>query len=213
MKITPHPLVASFSGSSGEATAANWLGRNYLRKRVIPRNPQSAAQTLVRDSMTRIVELWQSLATVEPVVPFKAAYNYAALAQALKGYNLFTKTNRALEQAASLLQLMVDPNWTAAYGGVVGPVVTFAAAAGGAGIITTTWVTTYGAGHHVHHYVRKADTNLLVTPAGFSVDETAQAASLTGLTAGATYQVYAMVIRTEGARYGPSVAASQAAGA
>lgn len=213
MIIKPSPLVASFHGSAGEATAATWLGRNYLRKRVIPRNPQSAAQTLVRNSMTRMVELWQSIGDCPDSARLKAAWNYLALRAALKGYNSFVKTNRALEQAASLLTLLSDPAWSSAYGGAVGPIDTFAAAAGGAGIITTSWVTTLGAGHTVHHFVRLAGTNLLIQPAGYYEEEVAQAASLSGLTGGGTYQVYAVNMRADGFRFGISSSQSQAAGA
>ncbi len=213
MRIIPNPLVASFKGSAGEATAASWLGRNYIRKKVIPRNPQTPAQTAVRDSMARMNQLWQSIIATYWHVYWKSAWDFVALRSLLKGWNHFTHVNRALEQAGSLLVLMPDTLWTTPYGGPVIQIYNFAAVAGASGVITSTWTTVAGAGFTVHHYVRKAGTNLIVLPTGASAAETAETASLSGLTPAATYQVYAMIYRDADGRYGQADAKSSAAGA
>jgi hypothetical protein len=49
-KVTGPLLSIDASGSVAETmTFSKWVGRNYVRQRVIPANPQSAAQMLVRN--------------------------------------------------------------------------------------------------------------------------------------------------------------------
>lgn len=213
MKIKPSPLVASFTGSAGEATAALWHGTNYLRKKVVPRNPQTAAQTAVRLALKRTVELWQSLKDHTNYVPYRAALTYAALTYDLPAYNLFTKLNRALEQAASELILLPDIKWAPAYGGPVGKVTSFAAAAGASGEIDLTWTKLHAAGYVIRFFARKAATNLLVSTNPGQVAESAEAASITGLTPGTSYQVYACLARAVDDRMGQSVVDTEPAGA
>lgn len=213
MIIKPSPLVASFHGSAGEATASTWLGRNYLRKRVTPRNPQSDAQTAVRTSMTRLVQLWQSFTGLNAEVPWKAAWNYIALREALKGYNSFVKQNRILEQAASELILLAEPKWTAAYGGTIPTITDFAAVAGASGEIDFTWTSLSGAGYSYHIYARKAETNILTNPTGYAGEEAAESGAITGLTPDTEYQLYMLIMRNADAKYSASAADTESSGA
>lgn len=206
MIVKPSPLVASFHGSAGEATASTWLGRNYLRKRVTPRNPQSAGQTAVRESMARIVALWQSFTELADNARIKEAWNYAALKDALKGYNLFGKRNRALEQAGALLVGIADPAWSQAYGGPIPIWTDLAGAPGIPGAIDVTWtpLTAYPA--FALFFVREAATNVFTYPAIYSAAEGAGALTITGMTAATSHQVYGTIYRIGDNRFGGTAA-------
>ena len=45
---------------AGTATFSKWKGRNYVRQKVTPANPRSAAQTGVRANFAGIVALWKA---------------------------------------------------------------------------------------------------------------------------------------------------------
>lgn len=213
MKIIPNPLVASFKGSAGEATAAIWHGTNYLRKKVVPRNPQTTAQTAVRLSMARLVALWKSWQAAPYFTDCRAALTFAALRFNLPAYNTFVKRNRVLEQAASELLLVPPIAWTAPYGGPVGMVTAFTAATGATGEIDLTWTKAHASGFYLLPYVRKAGTNILINPAPGLIIESAEAGSLTGLTAATVYQVYGCLRRSADDRIGESVVDTATTGA
>jgi len=61
VKLTPSVLVGTLSGSSGGTVASNWKGRPYVRTRVIPHNPKSAAQVTQRGYMARMSTWFRSL--------------------------------------------------------------------------------------------------------------------------------------------------------
>jgi len=61
MKITPSVLVGAMSGSSGGTTASNWKGRQFVRRRVTPHNPKTAAQVTQRGYMARMSPWFRSL--------------------------------------------------------------------------------------------------------------------------------------------------------
>lgn len=119
-RITFSPLIAGISGKMADAVGANWKGRAYVRKRVIPHNPKTPAQTAVRESMARCVQLFRSLEA-----EVKDWLNTYAVPLRYSGYNQFTKLNRALEQADSILQPVppnpyqpAPTNWAPVTGGV-----------------------------------------------------------------------------------------------
>ncbi len=103
MKITPTVAVARLSGSSGGITAASTKGVNYFRERVTPKNPNTAAQILVRTSMGSMNTLWRSMSAT-----IKAYLNVLGSPQSLSGFNVFTKDNRAAEQAGTPLKPTSD---------------------------------------------------------------------------------------------------------
>ena len=96
MKLTPSAIVARLSGTSGDVVAASWKGRQYVRTRVVPFNPQTDLQIAVRNSMTETVALWQRLSAV-----LKLAYGIGAKPMQYSGCNDFVKLNRAPLQAAT----------------------------------------------------------------------------------------------------------------
>jgi hypothetical protein len=106
MLVKPSPLVAELNGSTAELTAASWKGRNYVRRKVVPANPNTAAQQAVRNSLTACVTLWRSL-----LASVKSWLDVYGGAYAMSGFNIFTSRNRALEQADSpLLPVPDNPN-------------------------------------------------------------------------------------------------------
>lgn len=98
------PLITEASGSVKDTVFSRWKGRAYIRARVTPSNPQTAAQTLVRESLARTVELWQSTEA-----QIKAVWDTYASPYSLSGYNSFVSANRAKEQAGTELDL-TPPN-------------------------------------------------------------------------------------------------------
>lgn len=129
MRIRFSPLIAGMSGKAADAVASSWKGRAYIRKLVIPHNPKSAAQTLVRDSLTRCVTLWRSLSS-----DIKKWLDTYATAYRMSGYNTFMSKNRAIEQAeTALVPVPANPH-------VVAPTdAAFVTGIGVSGDIDLTW--------------------------------------------------------------------------
>ena len=127
MKIGFSPLIARASGRAADLVMAAWKGRAYCRKHVIPHNPQSAAQVLVRNSMGSCVTLWRSLGP-----ELKAWLDKYATAYRMSGYNIFCSKNRAAEQATTALSpVPANPH--------VAAVADFAGDVGVADTVTVTW--------------------------------------------------------------------------
>ena len=91
-RLTMSPIVSGISGKAADGVYASWKGRQYVRKMVVPHNPQSDAQTAVREAMARMGPLWRSL----PAVLQDRCNQYAAGIQ-MSGWNWFVMHNRKLE--------------------------------------------------------------------------------------------------------------------
>ena len=64
-KLTGPLFSLTASGTIGEAlTYATWKGVQYVRTRVIPSNPQSAAQVAVRDAFESLSNLWNTMSAL-----------------------------------------------------------------------------------------------------------------------------------------------------
>lgn len=85
------PLMSmSASGTVGNIiTFATWKGRPYVRTRVIPSNPKSAAQLGVRAMMTFLSQQWAGLSTAN-----KATWDVAADARKVSPFNAFVAANQ-----------------------------------------------------------------------------------------------------------------------
>lgn len=179
-RITFSPLVTAASGKVKDTVFSRWKGRAYIRARVTPANPQSAAQTLVRNSLSRCVDMWQS-----NVSKIKTAWNLYASPYSMSGYNKFMSANRADEQAANELQ-------TTPVNTDVLPVDTYTAVSGGAsGEIDLAWDNgTVGATYKVFVMVRKAGDDFFTVESDGAVLTSVKSLTLTGLAAGISYQVY-----------------------
>ncbi|MBA7537073.1 hypothetical protein ES705_29339 [subsurface metagenome] len=127
MRIKFSPLVASASSKAADMVASSWKGRAYIRKHVIPHNPKTPAQTLVRDSLARCVPLWRSLSST-----IKTWLDTYGTGYRMSGYNTFMSKNRAAEQASTALApVPPEPR--------VLPVVDLAGDVTISSIITVTW--------------------------------------------------------------------------
>jgi hypothetical protein len=69
-------------------TAAKWKGRNYMRQRVIPTNPKSAAQSGVRAMLKYLSKHWTTLAAGT-----KDDYDAGAEAKAISAFNEYCSQN------------------------------------------------------------------------------------------------------------------------
>jgi len=179
VKVKPSALVAELNGSTAELTAASWKGINYVRRKVTPANPNSAAQQAVRNSLTRCVALWRSLSTTVKTWLDTYGNNYA-----MSGFNVFTSKNRALEQVPSALYpVPANPNYPVPS--------TFAAVtgAGDAGDIDVTWVDDAPTGVTLTVIIARDDSGSVFETEVTSSKATA-AKTLTGLDDAKTYDVY-----------------------
>jgi hypothetical protein len=72
------------------ATFSKWKGRNYVRQRVIPSNPQSGPQTGIRAMMKFLSQIWAGLTTGN-----KATWDTRAALTNISAFNAFTSYNQA----------------------------------------------------------------------------------------------------------------------
>ena len=193
MKIKMSPLVAGLNGRAADAVAATWKGRAYVRKHIIPHNPKSAAQTLVRQSLLRCVALSRSLSA-----NIHTWLNTYGVEYRMSGYNVFMKKNRALEQATSILKPVPENPLVQALNGFAydsEPV---------AGSLKIKWTSTVVTGYTlVAVAIRDTLLNVFVQQSEATL-QTALSYTFTGLTIGKTYQCYAFLKHTTLAKYGTS---------
>ncbi len=90
MALVTGPLMSiDASGTLAKTlTFAKWKGRNYVRQRIIPMNPQSALQTGVRSMMSWISQRWNGLST-----PNKATWDDMAATKEISSFNAFVGEN------------------------------------------------------------------------------------------------------------------------
>lgn len=89
-KVTGPLMSLDASGTvAGTATFSKWKGRNYVRQRVIPSNPQTAAQTAVRAMFAGLVALWK--ANTEALT---AAFDTRAKQLNISAFNAFVGYNQ-----------------------------------------------------------------------------------------------------------------------
>lgn len=180
MKVKFSPLVASMSGTAADAVMASWKGIQYVRKHVIPHNPKTAAQMLVRDSLAACVTLWRSLNAVSKTWLDTYAVDYR-----LSGFNVFIQKCRALEQAGELLTPMpANPH-------VPAPAdLAFVEGVGASGDIDISWTDNAPLAHtRIYFLYRLASAN--VFDKTDYQDSDAEAHTSKDLTPGASYDCYA----------------------
>lgn len=86
--VTFSPLISSMSGATAGAVFSRWKGRNYVRERVIPANPQSVDQTTQRNYMSSCVGWWHDLKTT-----LKASCDELGATWSVSGFNAFVARN------------------------------------------------------------------------------------------------------------------------
>lgn len=121
-KVTGPLLSMDASGTvAGTAVFSKWKGRNYVRTRVIPHNPKSAAQTGVRTTHAGLVATFQAnVATINTnfatrakqrsISPFNAfvGFNQKRMAEGFYPANSVTPTNAAPSNNATALAAAVS---------------------------------------------------------------------------------------------------------
>jgi len=76
-----------YSGQAGKAGVfANWKGRQYRRMYVIPSNPKTPMQLIVRGFFTNAVTLWHVWSSLK-----RLAFSYLVSGQVMSGFNLLVK--------------------------------------------------------------------------------------------------------------------------
>lgn len=193
-KVTLPILGVSASGTVGDAiTFGTWRGVNYARARVIPANPQTAAQTAQRSLMKWVVAFWQGLPG-----GIQQTFINAAAGRKMTGFNLFTKKNLVSLKTETYNDLaVVSPGQAGA------PSVATIVATGGAGSINATVTLSdvvYGTvvdGVYFLVAKRQDVRQTFLTPV-FSVfdDVSPYEASFTSLAAG-VYVIYAFATATD----------------
>ena len=177
-RIAFSPLIVSASGKVKDTVFSKWKGRAYIRARVTPANPKSAAQVLVRNSLSRCVDMWQSFEA-----QLKAAWDEYASPYSFSGYNGFMKLNRAAEQAGTDIE-------TSALNSDIAGVSDLSAATGASGAIDLTWTDPgMGAGYNAYVLVRKTATDAWVVAEKDTTLMSAGAVTISGLTVATLYEV------------------------
>lgn len=97
-KISLSPLVVDIRNKVADMVFSKWRGINYVRSRVTPSNPQTQAQTDVRNSLARCVDMWQGMQAT-----FTAAWNYVASGKSYSGYNRMVSENRVVEEGLTAI--------------------------------------------------------------------------------------------------------------
>jgi hypothetical protein len=133
MAKTTAPLL-SFGGSGTVAKTmvySTWKGIPYVRRHVVPANPQTTRQTEVRATFALLREMWK----LAPVL-VQAPWNAFAQGRPLTGMNKFVGENvRVLNEEADMLNFIGSPG---AKGGLP-PDAMVAAAGAGADELTATF--------------------------------------------------------------------------
>lgn len=90
MAVPTGPLLSfGASGSIAKTVVfSKWKGRPYVRRHVIPANPQTAAQTLTRNIFTFSSNVWKASPTI-----LRSPWDRFATGQVLTGRNAFIGKN------------------------------------------------------------------------------------------------------------------------
>ncbi|MBA7624111.1 hypothetical protein ES703_31515 [subsurface metagenome] len=92
-----------YSGQAGKAGVfAKWKGRQYRRAYVIPANPKTTMQQVVRGYFTNAIAAWHTYHSIQRLV-----YSYLATGLVMSGMNLLVR--RWQLAATKLLTLPYDP--------------------------------------------------------------------------------------------------------
>jgi len=92
-----------YSGQAGKAGVfAKWKGRQYRRAYVIPANPKSPMQQIIRGYFTNAITAWHTYHSIQRLV-----YSYLATGLVMSGMNLLV--SRWQKAATKLLTLPLDP--------------------------------------------------------------------------------------------------------
>lgn len=197
-KIFLSPLIIDLRNKVADVVFSKWRGINYARSRVVPANPQTAAQQSVRNSLARLVDFWQHLTT-----GIKNAWDYLAKGKEYSGYNLFVGHNRVTEQNLQLIDESLDT-------GLSQNLTVFDASSPVSGEIQISFSPSpVPAGFKlvIIGRTKPTDSDKKTTFATAEYDEgTASPITVSGFPSGVTYQVYGVLVDKTLNRAGKSMA-------
>lgn len=158
-KILLGPVASAISGSTGGTTFSRNKGGAYMRARVVPLNPKTAAQTVVRSNFAASAKAWSNLLTDTQ----RAAWTFFAQANPvmntlgasiiLSGLSMYTRLNQVLAQGGYAgiddppANLNIDPITPATVLNATnsGPSINFTTAAQSAFVNTSYYIFATGA--------------------------------------------------------------------
>lgn len=204
-KVTAPLLSFNAGGAIAKSQVyARWKGIPYVRRYVVPANPQTSAQTETRSVFTTMAAVWKNL-TADAIAPWSG---YAS-GKPLTNRNAFIGFNvKALRPGTDWTDFIASPG---AGGGIAIP--SFSASGGSGTISTTVTAPTPPTGwtlSKVTAVARKNDdphTTTLYSASVDSVTSTPWEPAFSGLAAG-SYEVSAFPVYTKpdgSLAYGPSV--------
>jgi hypothetical protein len=206
-RITFSALLSAASGKIGDVVASRWKGLAYVRRRVVPSNPQSGKQCKQRFVLKSALTLWQSLKAWANAPWILAASGYAE-----SGYNLFMdQCMTALAPQFTEGGTGEDPTLTASAVTVLSPynaayaaLITPAAAAAGSAHQDLTWTQRAGvaAANKVRGFYRLVGT--FAWSEETEVLESAQAIIITPLTNNVEYEIALVPYNSTTGAYGQS---------
>ena len=211
MKLTTSVVGGKLSGSSGNVTAASWKGRQYVRQRVVGKNPRKTDQVAQRLAWTKCVDCFQHI-----LAPVKTFLDKIGSDRSISGFNVYLSTN-VHDERHSFNHVVIPANRYA------DPIAGAAAAKGSAaGSITLTWdkesytsSDKFIVGYRLHHPVagqvpayNDSPWTMSETAALDMADETF---TITGLTQAQTYAVFIAPDKLGAGVYGGGAAFLQAA--
>ncbi|GAH52119.1 unnamed protein product, partial [marine sediment metagenome] len=102
--ITPSVLISDIRNKAGSVVFSSWKGRNYIRKYVIPGNPKTDDQKLIRRAFTDCVRCYQGLAN-----DIQAFLDILGSDLQMSGFNRMMSTCIRKERD-SMLHRIIPPN-------------------------------------------------------------------------------------------------------
>lgn len=206
-RVTFSALLSGASGKVGDVVLSRWKGIPYVRRRVIPANPQSGDQCLQRHVLKTGLLLWQSVKAWA-----KPPWVFAATGYAVSGYNRFMDfCMDTLKPQFTAGGQGEDPTWSTPAVTVLTPftekydaLIDVQAATPGDASLTITWTARAGvaAKNMVNPYYRLDDATAWV--ADTPVLESAATVTISGLTNDLQYEVALVPEDTEAELYGLS---------
>lgn len=185
-RVSYSPLVTDIRGSVKDTTFSKWKSTNYIRARVTPSNPNTAAQQAVRESMARCVSLYQSMAS-----EITDAWNAYAVPYNYSGYNAMVKADRVDEQVGDpILFTPVNPD--------IVEITDLAASTGsGSKEIDLTWTDPeMGAGYYVYVAAREDGEDEFIEIEKETTLASAESLTITLPKASTTYDIFVSVEKT-----------------
>jgi hypothetical protein len=170
-RLTFSPIVAGASGKAADAVFSNWKGQAYVRKHVIPKNPQTDAQMLQRDAMGRLPNIRRHLRA-----EVLAAQDFYAVGSGMSGWNWFAGKNVILEKTFESQEIsppnpLCDPLLTLDCTDATGQDITVAWTGGrrGALIYVALWYRRIDEGHEAPFFTEGSWKTDLVSADGTTI--------------------------------------------